>query len=203
VYHPPIVSARSPVWFKTAEDPTEFEQVSRLLYRTFVEEIPSIRPTRSGGTSTAFMTRNLYLIAVSGGAVVGTIALRGTAPFSLDQKLGNVDTLLPEGRRVCELRLLAVEPAFRTGHVFRGLVEASCAKAARAASTWPSFPGTTRQTKLYRHLGFQSFAGLVGDRGGSLSADVHHLRTFPGGSAEDRDRRRAREFPPWPRAHRG
>jgi len=162
VYHPPIVSARSPVWFKTAEDPTEFEQVSRLLYRTFVEEIPQHPPNAERRHVDRFHDENLYLIAVSAGAVVGTIALRGNRPFSLDQKLGNVDTLLPEGRRVCELRLLAVEPAFRTGHVFRGLVESVVREGRARGFDMAIISGTTRQAKLYRHLGFQSFATLVG-----------------------------------------
>jgi aspartate aminotransferase-like enzyme/predicted N-acetyltransferase YhbS len=162
VYNPPIVSARSPVWFKAAQDPAEFEQIAGLLYRTFVEEIPQHPPNAERRHIDKFHDQNLYLIAVSGGSVVGTIALRGQRPFSLDQKLGPIDGFLPAGRRPCELRLLAVEPAFRTGQVFRGLVEAVVREGRARGYDLALISGTTRQTRLYRHLGFEPFATLVG-----------------------------------------
>ena len=70
--------------------------------------------------------------------------------------------MLPTGRRVCELRLLAVEPAFRTGPVFRGLVETVVREGRAEGYDLAIISGTTRQTKLYRHLGFEPFGPLVG-----------------------------------------
>jgi aspartate aminotransferase-like enzyme len=94
--------------------------------------------------------------------VVGVIALRGNRPFSLDQKLGPVDGMLPPGRRVCELRLLAVKPAYRTGHVFRGLVESVVAEGRTRGFDLAIISGTLRQTRLYKHLGFEPFGHIVG-----------------------------------------
>ncbi len=156
------MSARGPVSFRIAQRPDELEQVFRLLYRTFVEEIPQHSPNPERRHIDRFHDENIYLVAVAGADVVGTIALRGSRPFSLDQKLGSVDEYLPQGRRVCELRLLAVEPAFRTGPVFRGLVTQVVKEGRERGYDLAIISGTTRQTRLYRHLGFEPCGALGG-----------------------------------------
>ncbi len=90
------------------------------------------------------------------------IALRGERPFSLDQKLENIDALLPAGRRVCELRLLAVRPAHRQGVVFKGLVDGLVREGRARGYDLAIISGTLRQQKLYRHLGFVPFGPRVG-----------------------------------------
>jgi aspartate aminotransferase-like enzyme/predicted N-acetyltransferase YhbS len=162
VYNPPTVHGRTPVRFKIADDPYEYDQIAGLLYRTFVEEIPQHSANASRRHVDRFHKQNTYLVAKTGDEVVGTIAVRGVRPFSLDQKLGSVDPFLPKGRRVCELRLLAVEPAFRSGQVFRGLVESVVREGRTKGFDLAIISGTTRQTKLYRHLGFEPFGPLVG-----------------------------------------
>ena len=162
VYNPPTVHGRTPVRFKIADDPYEFDQIAGLLYRTFVEEIPQHSANANRRHVDRFHKQNTYLVAMAGDEVVGTIAVRGLRPFSLDQKLGSVDPFLPKGRRVCELRLLAVEPAFRSGQVFRGLVESVVREGRTKGFDLAIISGTTRQTKLYRHLGFEPFGPLVG-----------------------------------------
>jgi aspartate aminotransferase-like enzyme/predicted N-acetyltransferase YhbS len=161
-YNPPTVHDRAPVRFKIAESLFEFDQIAGLLYRTFVEEIPQHPPNPDRRHVDRFHHENLYLVATSGEAIIGTIALRGGRPFSLDQKLGAVDSYLPAGRRVCELRLLAVEPAFRSGRVFRGLVEQVVREGRARGYDLAIISGTTRQARLYRHLGFEPFGPLVG-----------------------------------------
>ena len=113
------MQSRGTIRFKLADNPSEHDQIAGLLYRTFVEEIPQHPANPERRHVDRFDQQNVYLVALSGEAVVGTIAMRGTRPFSLDEKLGNVDSFLPPDRRVCELRLLAVEPAFRTGRGLR------------------------------------------------------------------------------------
>ena len=162
VYNSQTVQGRAPVQFKLADNPFEFDQIAGLLYRTFVEEIPQHSPNANRRHVDRFHQQNTYLVAKAGDDVVGTIAVRGVRPFSLDQKLGSVDGFLPKGRRVCELRLLAVEPAYRSGQVFRGLVEGVVREGRSRGYDLAIISGTTRQTKLYRHLGFESFGPLVG-----------------------------------------
>lgn len=151
-----------PVEFRIASEPSEFEQIFRLAYDTFVEEIPQHPPGPDRRHVDRFHDENTYLIALSEGVVVGMLAIRGTRPFSLDEKLGSVDPYLPAGRRVCELRLLAVRPSHRRGVVFRGLVDLLMTYGRAQGYDLAIISGTLRQTKLYRHLGFEPFGPLVG-----------------------------------------
>src|SRR5262245_40703022 len=150
------------VRFKVADAVDEFEQIFRLGYETFVEEIPQHPANPERRHIDRFHDQNAYLIAVDQDEVVGMMAVRGERPFSLDQKLGSVDDFLPPGRRVCELRLLAVRPAYRRGPVFRGLIDLLLEYGLARGYDLAIISGTLRQAKLYRHLGFSPFGPLVG-----------------------------------------
>ncbi len=156
---------RQPLTFKVASESHEFEQIHRLNYRTFVEEIPQHQPNEEGRLVDRFHDENTYLICVCENRVVGMLAVRDRRPFSLDLKLPNLDSYLPPARSICEIRLLAVEPEFRTGRVFRGLALELARYALRKNYDLAIISGTTRQIKLYRHLGFIPFGPLVGAPG--------------------------------------
>jgi aspartate aminotransferase-like enzyme len=150
------------VQYKVATESLEFEQIFQLAYDTFVEEIPQHQPNPDRRHVDRFHDENTYLIARAGDEVVGMLAIRGDRPFSLDEKLGNVDPYLPAGRSVCELRLLAVRKDYRRGTVFRGLIDLLVAHGRARGFDLAIISGTLRQEKLYRHLGFVPFARLVG-----------------------------------------
>src|ERR1043165_9985511 len=116
------MSQKPPLKFKVATEDWEFELVHQLNYKTFVEEIPQHEPSATPRLVDKFHAENTYLICLCGDILVGMLAVRGRRPFSLDQKLPNLDSFLPPGRRPVEIRLLAVEKEFRTGQVFRGLL---------------------------------------------------------------------------------
>jgi aspartate aminotransferase-like enzyme len=155
------MSAR-PLQFKVASEDWEFEQVHALNYRTFVEEIPQHQPSSTPRLVDKFHTENTYLVCLCDGMVVGMVAARGRRPFSLDQKLPNLDSYLPPGRRACEIRLLSVEKEFRNGQVFRGLTALMWQYGIEHGYDLGVISGTTRQQKLYRHLGFVPFGPQVG-----------------------------------------
>src|SRR5215470_5390695 len=95
--------------FKIAADEDEFEAVHRLNYRTFVEEIPQHAPSSEPRLVDKFHAENTYVICVARDAdapprVVGMVALRDRRPFSLDQKLPDLDRWLPRGASICEIR---------------------------------------------------------------------------------------------------
>jgi aspartate aminotransferase-like enzyme len=151
-----------PLQFKVAAADWEFEQIHQLNYKTFVEEIPQHQPSNSPRLVDKFHSENTYLICLSGKRVVGMITARGRRPFSLDQKIPNLDSHLPPGRRVCEIRLLSVEKEFRNGQVFRGLTTLMWQYGLERGYDLAVISGTTRQQKLYRHLGFVPFGPQVG-----------------------------------------
>src|SRR5437588_8616173 len=107
------MSTRPPLVFKFATEDWEFEQIHRLNYKTFVEEIPQHQASPSHRLVDKFHSENTYLICLCGQKLAGMLAVRGTRPFSLDQKLPNLDSLLPAGRKTCEIRLLAIEKKYR------------------------------------------------------------------------------------------
>lgn len=150
---------------KIATLPEEFEAIHRLNYRTFVEEIPQHDPNREQRLVDRFHGENTYIICQHGESLAGMVALRFQRPFSLDQKLPDLDSLLPAGHRWCEVRLLAVEPAFRGTAVLASLLRFLCRTVADRGCDAGIISATTRQLKLYRHLGFTAFGPLVGREG--------------------------------------
>jgi aspartate aminotransferase-like enzyme len=148
--------------FKVASEEWEFEQIHRLNYRTFVEEIPQHEPNPEGRLVDRFHSENTYIICLNGRRLIGMLALRAKRPFSLDTKLPNLDAYLPKGRVPVEVRLLAVEPEARKTIVFTQLFEHVVRYCLSEGYDVAIISGTTRQAKLYRHLGFTSFGPLVG-----------------------------------------
>jgi len=148
--------------FKIADQDWEFEAIHRLNYKTFVEEIPQHGPEGSGLLVDKFHSENTYAICMEGDRLVGMVAMRGNRPFSLEKKLPRLDDYLPEGRKVLEVRLLSVEREYRNGYVFRGLLELVVTKGKAQGFNLAIISGTTRQERLYRHLGFVPFGPLVG-----------------------------------------
>src|ERR1051326_5847448 len=107
------MSTRAPLVFKTADEGWEFELIHRLNYKTFVEEIPQHKAQPTHRLVDKFHVQNTYLICLSGRQLARMLAVRGDRPFSLDQKRENLDSYLPADRKICEIRLLAVDKKFR------------------------------------------------------------------------------------------
>ena len=156
------MSARPPLVFKFASEDWEFEQIHRLNYRTFVKEIPQHHTSPSHRLVDKFHPENTYLICLSGRKLAGMLAVRGNRPFSLDQKLDELDSYLPTGRRTCEIRLLAIEKKFRGAQVLQGILALLWQHGIEKGYDLAIISGTTRQFKLYQHLGFVPFGPQVG-----------------------------------------
>ena len=163
---------------KLATEPQEIEQIHRLNYRTFVEEIPQHAPNPEGRLVDRFHDENTYVIGVADGRVVAMLALRGKRPFSLDAKLPDLDNHLPPGRHVVEVRLLAVEPDRRRGPVFHQLFVFAAEHCLAQGYDLAIISGTTRQIKLYRHVGFEPFGPLVGKEGAQFQPMFLTLEAF-------------------------
>lgn len=155
-------SPAGPTRFKTAEEPWEWEQIYRLNYRTFVDEIPQHAPNEERRLVDALLARSLPIIALEGDRVVGMVAICGERPFSLDRKLEDLDSYLPPGLEPCEIRLLAVEPDRRGGPVFAGLLGALLQVAREKGYDSAVISAAERQLRLYRHLGFEPFGPPLG-----------------------------------------
>lgn len=148
--------------FKIASEASEIEQVHRLNHATFAEEIPQHPPNADGILVDRFHGQNTYVIALDGDRVIGMLAVRTARPFSLDAKIPDLDSHLPAGRSLCEIRLLAVRSEHRRGTVFRGLMRLATRHCLDLGCDTAVISGTVRQLKLYGHLGFKPFGPRVG-----------------------------------------
>src|SRR5215831_4185079 len=190
------MSTRAPLVFKTASDDWEFEAIHRLNYRTFVEEIPQHEKSPAERLVDKFHAENTYLICLCGEKLVGMLAARGNRPFSLDQKLEKLDTYLPSGRTICEIRLLAIEKKFRGAQVLQGILALLWQHGIERGYDLAIISGTTRQFKLYQHLGFVPFGPTVGAGDAQFQPMYVTLETFEVTAREFLRSSPARSFQP-------
>ena len=148
--------------YSLAATAEELDQLFQLNHDTFTREIPQHAAQPGGRLVDRFHQENEYLICKHRSEVVGMLALRAQRPFSLDQKLPDLETWLPRARRICEVRLLVVKPAWRHSRVFAGLVRALAQRCAQRDLDFAIISATTRQLKLYGHIGFRPFGPLTG-----------------------------------------
>src|SRR5512137_2698839 len=170
--------SRPALVFKFANEDWEFEQIHRLNYKTFVEEIPQHQQSPTQRLVDKFHAENTYLICLSGSRLAGMLAVRGARPFSLDQKLANLDSYLPPGRTICEIRLLAIEKKFRGAQVLQGILALLWQHGVEKGYDLAIISGTTRQFKLYQHLGFVPFGPVVGTGDAQFQPMYVTLETF-------------------------
>src|SRR5437667_5449373 len=172
------MSTRPPLVFKCANEDWEFEQIHRLNYKTFVQEIPQHQASPTHRLVDKFHAQNTYLICLCGRRLAGMLAVRGNRPFSLDQKLENLDAHLPSGRNICEIRLLAIEKKFRGAQVLQGILALLWQHGIEKGYDLAIISGTTRQFKLYQHLGFVPFGPAVGNGEAQFQPMYITLETF-------------------------
>ena len=190
------MSSRQPLVFKCATEDWEFEQIHRLNYRTFVEEIPQHEPSTAQRLVDKFHAENTYLICLAGRKLAGMLAVRGNRPFSLDQKLERLDSYLPAGRKICEIRLLAVEKKFRGAQVLQGILALLWQHGIERGYDLAIISGTTRQFRLYQHLGFVPFGPPVGTGEARFQPMYVTLETFESTAREFLRSSPARSFHP-------
>jgi aspartate aminotransferase-like enzyme/N-acyl-L-homoserine lactone synthetase len=140
----------------------QFDDIHRLNYRAFVEEIPQHPPNAERKLIDKFHDQNTYVVATCNGETIGMVTLRGERPFSLDSKLQQLDSHLPKAKAICELRLLYVVPEHRRSVVFYGLARVLFATAIESGYDLAIVSATLREMRLYKHLGFIAFGPEVG-----------------------------------------
>jgi N-acyl-L-homoserine lactone synthetase len=147
---------------KLATEPFELEQIYALNHKTFVEEIPRYAAVPNGRLVDRFDAENTYVIGLRQQRVIGMVAIRGTRPFSLDERLPGLDAYLPPGRSTCELRLLAIDRRDRRRRLLPLLLQAVWRHTRACGYDLAIISGIVQQQKLYTHLGFEPFGPLIG-----------------------------------------
>lgn len=148
--------------FKIATEAWELEQIHRLNYRTFVEEIPQHERNPEQRLVDKFHSQNTYLICLRNRLLVGMLACRSERPFSLDNKLTDLDSYLPTFKSICEIRLLSIEKHERGGRILLGLMNSLMEHCNQAGYDLAIISGTVTQLKFYENVGFIPFGPLLG-----------------------------------------
>jgi aspartate aminotransferase-like enzyme len=154
---------KNSIIFKIAEYDFEFEKINELNYETFVEEIPQHKQNKSKILKDKFHDENTYFIALKNNELIGMIAIRDKRPFSLDQKIQNLDSYLPCSKAMCEIRLLSVKKDYRKGMVLKGLLKIVMEYIEEKEYDMALISGILNQQKLYKHIGFVPFGPIVGN----------------------------------------
>jgi len=151
--------------FKIADQDWEFNEVHKLNYETFAEEIPQHSTNREKTLVDKFHEENNYIICLKKNLVAGMIAVRDKRPFSLDLKLDNLKEYIPGHSSICELRLLSIRKGERNRKVIQGLFQYLAQYCEQMKYDLAIISATTTQERLYKTLGFKPFGPLVGTNG--------------------------------------
>jgi hypothetical protein len=150
---------------KKATEAEEFLGIHRLNYRTFVEEIPQHPANSEKILIDKFHDTNHYIIAKEKDELLGMVSYNHHRPFSLDSKVENLDSYLPQNSKLAEIRLLAIIPEKRSGTLAYKLLHYLFDVVFALGTDAAIISGSTRQLKLYSHIGFKPFGPLVGSPG--------------------------------------
>ena len=104
------------------------------------------------------------MVAKRNNKVIGMVCYNTQRPFSLDQKVPNLDSYLPAYSNLAEVRLLSVCPEERRTTVVYRLLQSLCTELIRINIDTVVISGTTRQLDLYYRIGFTAFFSLVGNQ---------------------------------------
>ena len=88
-----------PLTFKVATEPWEFEQIHRLNYRTFVEEIPQHPPNAERRLVDKFHHENTYIVCLAGRQLIGMLAMRAERPVLLRRSRQRQQVQRPKERQ--------------------------------------------------------------------------------------------------------
>ena len=98
-------------------------------------------------------------------------------------KLVRLNGLPVKAEKICEIRLLAVNPNYRNGRVFLGLVQALIRNCLKLGYDTALISGTIREQKLYEQMGFLPFAHITGSDEAAFQPMYLTKETFDAGLA--------------------
>ena len=147
--------------FKTADSARERAEVNRLLYQTFVLEIPRYDDPGTDFLIDRFDRNNVYFIAVHHGSVCGTMAVHDGPVFSAASAIAETSVFARLRRPLLEARIFAVDSHRRFGVAFAGL---ACSVYQYAVSNGYAnilITGLERRQGMYERMGFRPLGPAV------------------------------------------
>jgi len=147
--------------FKIADLPQEFDQINRLLYQTFVVEVPRYDDPGTDYLVDKFHDRNVYLIALRNRNVCGMVAVHDRPPFSVAAAIEDPSILDRLGPSLMEARVFAIAPEERTGLAFPGLACSVYEYAKTNHYGHILITGLAARQRMYERMGFRALGSPV------------------------------------------
>lgn len=141
----------------------DHEAIADLLHRTFVAEIGQYEDDGSGQHVDKFDNKNQYFLAECDGKLIGTIAVHGSAPFSVEARLPEGVAMAEISDHPLEVRLLCVAPGLRYSRIAFRLMAAAYRYAVAHGYRELWISGVSEQLPLYQKLGFETLGPPVAD----------------------------------------
>ena len=151
-----------PFTYKIAEFEWEFELISKLNYKTFVEEIEQHPKNKDQVLVDKFHKENTYFICLNEKELIAMIAMRDTRPFSLDYKLQNLDSYFPENLSLAEIRLLSIKQNNRASGIVIKLFQMVRNWAWKKKLEAIVISALLEKKEFYQKVGFTCFGPVVG-----------------------------------------
>jgi aspartate aminotransferase-like enzyme/GNAT superfamily N-acetyltransferase len=154
--------------FKRADSPAEFDQIHRLNYRTFAEEVGQHAADGSGVLVDRFHSKNTYFIALEQGRLLGMIAVHDEPPFSVSSRLPDPSILASLSGPLLEVRLLAIAPEARRRMILAGILWELYRYAKARGYSHLIISGLAERAPMYEKLGFRPLGPAVPDGAASF-----------------------------------
>ena len=147
--------------FKLADRPHEFEQIHRLLHKTFVLEVRQHEDPGTDYLIDKFHDKNQYVVAIHSERLRGMVALHDEPPFSVASALPNSGKLEQLCPTLLEARILAIEPTERSKVVFPGLICSIHEYARQGGYRYIAMTGLLERQRMYERMGFRALGAAV------------------------------------------
>ncbi len=150
--------------YKIAEFEWEFELISKLNYQTFVEEVKQHPKNKSQVLVDKFHKENTYFICLKGKELLAMISTRDKRPFSLDNKLSDLDAYFPEDVSLTEIRLLSIQPSNRAGSIVIQMFQMVRDWVWKKRHDVIVISALLSKKDFYQKIGFTCFGPVVGKK---------------------------------------
>ncbi len=147
--------------YRKAETEHDYELLRRLNHAAFAEELGQHETRPDGLLEDRFEAKSRYLLALDGERLAAMICWSMERPFSVESRLSDARVLEELPQPLCEVRLLAVDRAYRNTAVFAGLLARLLEELRQAGAATLLISGVEHRVAMYEKMGFRALGPAV------------------------------------------
>ncbi len=140
--------------FRLADSPEDFDVIRRMNNQIFACEIGQHEASPDGRLVDPLESRSRFLLAFDSGHPAAMISFHGQPPFSAEKKLADPSVIAALPGPVFEIRLLAIDPAYRGTPLLTILLVRLFDILRERGVRTAIISGITPRAPMYRAMGF-------------------------------------------------